>query len=382
MDLSIGYTSNTLPPNQLFITVSDTSMVGSFITQFLLCAIILNVFINSRVARNFETGFYNSVMMRGGSRMSYLFGMYVADVCHHLLVPIISKLVFLFWGFVTPGFILPTITWAFTNPIYLYFLQYTFVYARGFKGSSIIFMQGAVEGFSIIAVQQIANQAKSDPSAQHIGQIFEYAGCFMPFYNWSAALAKGWIAPTVHLRQDPDTMAEGTNPNGPYGSEFSQLALVGNFVVYLILLLFSVYGVCNKKAMYSNTLPDEVVNEDEQIKVERQRVGDQINGRSGNDEQDTLQVYNLVKQYQTPDPNPDQDRINTSTRSDRPLIEVEQGVDDNGAQQNAKKKGKKAVKGTSFGVKAGECFSLLGINGAGKTSTFNCLVGQEDISGG
>ena len=45
-------------------------------------------------------------------------------------------------------------------------------------------------------------------------------------------------------------------------------------------------------------------------------------------------------------------------------------------------KGNKAVKGTSFGVKPGECFSLLGVNGAGKTSTFNCLVGQEDVSGG
>jgi ATP-binding cassette subfamily A (ABC1) protein 3 len=33
-------------------------------------------------------------------------------------------------------------------------------------------------------------------------------------------------------------------------------------------------------------------------------------------------------------------------------------------------------------VKSGECFSLLGINGAGKTSTFNCLVGEEDVSGG
>ena len=41
-----------------------------------------------------------------------------------------------------------------------------------------------------------------------------------------------------------------------------------------------------------------------------------------------------------------------------------------------------AVKGTSFGVKRGEVFSLLGVNGAGKTSTFNCLVGNHRVSGG
>ena len=41
-----------------------------------------------------------------------------------------------------------------------------------------------------------------------------------------------------------------------------------------------------------------------------------------------------------------------------------------------------AVRGVSFGVKPGEIFSLLGVNGAGKSSTFNCLVGVERMSGG
>ena len=47
-----------------------------------------------------------------------------------------------------------------------------------------------------------------------------------------------------------------------------------------------------------------------------------------------------------------------------------------------KKEGTKAVKGVSFGVKKGEIFSLLGVNGAGKTSIFRCMVGDESISGG
>ena len=47
-----------------------------------------------------------------------------------------------------------------------------------------------------------------------------------------------------------------------------------------------------------------------------------------------------------------------------------------------KKEGTMAVKGVSFGVKSGDIFSLLGVNGAGKTSTFRCMVGDESISGG
>ncbi|KAF5283869.1 hypothetical protein FQA39_LY04689 [Lamprigera yunnana] len=37
---------------------------------------------------------------------------------------------------------------------------------------------------------------------------------------------------------------------------------------------------------------------------------------------------------------------------------------------------RKVVKGVSFGVKAGDCFGLLGVNGAGKTTTFRMLTGD------
>jgi ATP-binding cassette, subfamily A (ABC1), member 3 len=41
-----------------------------------------------------------------------------------------------------------------------------------------------------------------------------------------------------------------------------------------------------------------------------------------------------------------------------------------------------AVNQLSIGVEKGECFGLLGINGAGKTSTFKMMTGDELISGG
>ncbi len=49
---------------------------------------------------------------------------------------------------------------------------------------------------------------------------------------------------------------------------------------------------------------------------------------------------------------------------------------------NPKNKGTFAVKGVSFGVQQGEVFGLLGVNGAGKSSTFNMLCGNEVLSGG
>jgi ABC-type multidrug transport system ATPase subunit len=41
-----------------------------------------------------------------------------------------------------------------------------------------------------------------------------------------------------------------------------------------------------------------------------------------------------------------------------------------------------AVRPLSFGVGRGQCFGLLGINGAGKTSTFRMLTGEFVPSAG
>ena len=41
-----------------------------------------------------------------------------------------------------------------------------------------------------------------------------------------------------------------------------------------------------------------------------------------------------------------------------------------------------AVDKLTFGVQRGECFGLLGVNGAGKTSTFKMLTGDSPITSG
>ncbi len=41
-----------------------------------------------------------------------------------------------------------------------------------------------------------------------------------------------------------------------------------------------------------------------------------------------------------------------------------------------------AVEDVSFGLEYGECFALLGVSGAGKTTTFKCLTGEVGPSAG
>ena len=44
--------------------------------------------------------------------------------------------------------------------------------------------------------------------------------------------------------------------------------------------------------------------------------------------------------------------------------------------------GFQAVNNLCLSIKQGECFGLLGVNGAGKTSTFKMLTGDETITAG
>lgn len=41
-----------------------------------------------------------------------------------------------------------------------------------------------------------------------------------------------------------------------------------------------------------------------------------------------------------------------------------------------------AVDKVSFGLEYGECFALLGVSGAGKTTSFKCLTGEEKPTSG
>ena len=95
---------------------------------------------------------------------------------------------------------------------------------------------------------------------------------------------------------------------------------------------------------------------------------------------ETLVVDKLVKRYYTAPP-VDSDRSN-ERKEDRPSLANKEDDHHEDPDDQKATVGFNAVKGTSFGVKRGEVFSLLGVNGAGKSSTFDCLVGKSRVSGG
>uniref|UniRef100_A0A8B9LRA3 P-type phospholipid transporter n=1 Tax=Astyanax mexicanus TaxID=7994 RepID=A0A8B9LRA3_ASTMX len=118
------------------------------------------------------------------------------------------------------------------------------------------------------------------------------------------------------------------------GKNLFAMAVEG--VVFFFITVLIQYRFCIKSCWTANLKP--IGEEDEDVARERQRI------LGGGGHSDILELRQLTKVY--------------------------------------KRKQKPAVDRLCVGIPPGECFGLLGVNGAGKTSTFKMLTGDSVITGG
>ena len=189
---------------------------------------------------------------------------------------------------------------------------------------------------------------------------------------------------------DPSSLADGTLWYGPYGAEsnirMAFILTIGYGVVFSLLLC----GCCDCSLCRKQVKPIHELHEDTDIKTERDRVAgklmdmhDDNRGKSKkyHGSSEMVLVRELVKKYYKKDPNP---RLDES----RELDQLNEGLGRDSSKQHPyhkkemSSKGALAVKGVTFGVDKGEVFALLGLNGAGKSSTFKCLTAYDLASGG
>ena len=114
-------------------------------------------------------------------------------------------------------------------------------------------------------------------------------------------------------------------------------------IVYLLLVLVVEYGetlfsLFTDYVMTTKKGISDRKASDDDVLAEAERIA--RNAATGSDGDDVVLVDNLVKRY------------------------------------GGAKAGVTAVNGISFGVRKGECFGLLGVNGAGKTSTFRMVTSE------
>uniref|UniRef100_A0A3B4BC57 ATP-binding cassette sub-family A member 2 n=1 Tax=Periophthalmus magnuspinnatus TaxID=409849 RepID=A0A3B4BC57_9GOBI len=167
--------------------------------------------------------------------------------------------------------------------------------------------------------------------------------CFLIFPNYNLGHGLMEMAYNEYLNEYYAKIGQFDKVKSPFQWDIVTRGLVAmtieGFVGFFITLLCQ-YNFLRKPPRVP-VVVQPIDDDDEDVACERRRV------LRGDADQDVLKIQNLTKVYK-------------SRKMGRIL----------------------AVDRLCLGVRPGECFGLLGVNGAGKTSTFKMLTGDESTSGG
>ncbi|KAK7933959.1 hypothetical protein WMY93_004855 [Mugilogobius chulae] len=167
--------------------------------------------------------------------------------------------------------------------------------------------------------------------------------CFLIFPNYNLGHGLMEMAYNEYLNEYYAKIGQFDKVKSPFQWDIVTRGLVAmtieGFVGFLITLLCQYNFLRKPPRVPVSAQP--IDDDDEDVACERRRV------LRGDADQDVLKIQNLTKVYK-------------SRKMGRIL----------------------AVDRLCVGVRPGECFGLLGVNGAGKTSTFKMLTGDESTSGG
>ncbi|GMS98300.1 hypothetical protein PENTCL1PPCAC_20475, partial [Pristionchus entomophagus] len=302
-------------------------------------------------------------IVSGLSRVMYWSMAYVFDMCFYILSIVIILLIYLVLGVkdftYSPGlvgsFFLLFFLYGLVDVLLVYIMQRYFnIAALAFVMIALgTFMVGVITTMTVIILEQMMNSVSQNHFAHCASNCTLQ---IIPQYNLGMGISRGTMAyqsvtfGDAYFRQINRDDLVGTIPIPPVmKGEMMGIHIVALMVqtaIAFAVLVFLEHGSFewlrrleqSKTAAMLDKEDEKTVSQDEDVVAESKRVAS-----------------------------------------------IEQSSDDHGlvVRQLAKKfSNKLAVRGVSFAVERGECFGLLGLNGAGKTTIFGMMTGRLDIGHG
>ncbi|CAF1325760.1 unnamed protein product [Rotaria sp. Silwood1] len=225
----------------------------------------------------------------------------------------------------------------------MYSINYLFQTAStGFVAiSSLNIFIGLMTTISTVILQTL----KNEPDLIKVNNFLTKLFLIFPHYCFGRGLfdlSTNYQTNVISLRYIPGYVPKSPLQFDIVGQNIICLSIEG--FVFFIFAIFVQYRFFIPDRICVRTPKDLILsNEDKDVAEERKRIYTDHNNIKG----DILRIIDLVKVY-------------------------------------GWRFGKKftAVKKTCIGVKEGECFGLLGINGSGKSTTFKMLTGEISITNG
>lgn len=222
-------------------------------------------------------------------------------------------------------------------------MTFTYLVSFAFKSPSkaqfVIFLVNYMGGSILMILSFILRLLDSTREIQL--NFIEFVLRLLPIYSLSFGL---FSMANGHIWQIAFKLQNIPGPWNRYCALWSVIYLALGAVLYffVILLLEAKGNAIARSVASTNSHAPSYYDEDEDVTRERAEVEKDSNY--------AVRVVNLMVEY----------------------VIYREGC----CRKKRPESTKLAVKGVSFGVKKGECFGLLGTNGAGKTSTFKVLSGE------
>lgn len=284
-------------------------------------------------------------MISGASLKAYWMGNYVADVSFHAVAAIMGILGVYGFGIDVPGVEWLLIVNMFANPAFVYF--FSFLFDKDETGSLVIkmfyFTFGNIAPIAVSVLQVI------DADTNAIGNIMRWFFYPVPIFSISFGYMSIAQRQIIALRNDLDS-AE------PLSFQVAGLSLI--FLLVAVPLFWSLVFAFENKVVdvllcrKGSNKVDAKASASTTSKVHQRSEAAGLDGAlEAEDEEIVLE----------------DERVQTRKPEELPVrvLQVEKNYGT-----------VKAVRGVSFGLEYGECFALLGVSGAGKTSIFKCLTGE------